>query len=116
MGTKPGKQIIKQGLFKSKWFKLFNQYKQEAEDTFPAFAQRFAWNLFDQILFTTNFFEIKSGTHYFSEASIFDEAFLKQYKGKYKGNPFRTYVGKRYTGAYSDHFPVYLHLKLKIWF
>lgn len=72
------------------------------------------WNLFDQILFTTNFFEIKSGTHYFSEAYIFDEAFLKQYKGKYKGNPFRTYVGKRYTGAYSDHFPVYLHLKLKI--
>ena len=27
MGTKPGKQIIKQGLFKSKGFKLFNQYK-----------------------------------------------------------------------------------------
>lgn len=72
------------------------------------------WNLFDQILFTTNFFEIKSGTHYFSEASIFDKAFLKQYKGKYKGSPFRTYVGKRYTGGYSDHFPVYLHLKLKI--
>ena len=38
MGTKPGKQIIKQGLFKSKGFKQFNQYKQEAEDTFPAFA------------------------------------------------------------------------------
>ncbi|MDO7722562.1 MAG: hypothetical protein MUP75_03835, partial [Nitrosopumilus sp.] len=49
MGTKPGKQIIKQGLFKSKGFKQFNQYKQEAEDTFPAFAQRFAKNLFDQI-------------------------------------------------------------------
>ena len=49
MGTKPGKQIIKQGLFKSKGFKQFNQYKQEAEDTFPAFAQRFAKNLFAQI-------------------------------------------------------------------
>jgi len=49
MGTKPGKQIIKQGLFKSKGFKQFNHYKQEAEDTFPAFAQRFAKNLFDQI-------------------------------------------------------------------
>ncbi|WP_428324835.1 hypothetical protein [Nitrosopumilus sp.] len=49
MGTKPGKQIIKQGLFKSKGFKLFNQYKQEAEDTFPTFAQRFAKNLFEQI-------------------------------------------------------------------
>ena len=49
MGTKPGKQIIKQGLFKSKGFKLFNQYKQEAEDSFPTFAQRFAKNLFEQI-------------------------------------------------------------------
>lgn len=74
---------------------------------------RHQWNLFDQILFTTNFFEIKSGAHHFSEANIFDKAFLKQYKGKYKGSPFRTYVGKRYKGGYSDHFPVYLHLKLK---
>ena len=49
MGTKPGKQIIKQGLFKSKGFQQFNHYKQEAEDEFPAFAQRFAKNLFDQI-------------------------------------------------------------------
>ena len=49
MGTKPGKKIIRQGLFKTKGFKLFNQYKQEAEDTFPAFAQRFAKNLFAQI-------------------------------------------------------------------
>ena len=47
MGTKPGKQIIKQGLFKSKGFKLFNQYKQEAEDTFPAFAHRFAKKIDD---------------------------------------------------------------------
>ena len=34
MGTKPGKQIIKQGLFKSKGFKQFNQYKEEAETLF----------------------------------------------------------------------------------
>ena len=49
MGTKPGKQIIKQGLFKSKGFKQFNQYKEEAENTFPDFAKRFAKNLYDQI-------------------------------------------------------------------
>ena len=49
MGTKPGKQIIKQGLFKSQGFKLFNHYKEEAEDAFPKFAQRFAKNLFEQI-------------------------------------------------------------------
>ena len=35
MGTKPGKQIIKQGLFKSKGYKLFKKYKEETENEFP---------------------------------------------------------------------------------
>ena len=69
------------------------------------------WNLFDQILFTTNFFEFKKGAHSFSKAEVFDADFLKQYKGKYKGSPFRTFVWKFYKGGYSDHFPVYLRLK-----
>lgn len=69
------------------------------------------WNLFDQILFTTNFFEYAEGKHSFSQVNIFDIDFLKQYKGKYKGSPFRTYVGYKYKGGFSDHFPVYLHLK-----
>ena len=49
MSTKSGKQIIKQGLFKSKGFKLFNQYKEEAENEFPKFAQRFADDLLREI-------------------------------------------------------------------
>ncbi len=69
------------------------------------------WNIFDQIFFSTNFFESKLHTHRFSKVNIFDEEFLKQFKGKYKGTPFRTYVGKKYKGGYSDHFPVYIHLK-----
>lgn len=69
------------------------------------------WNLFDQIIFSTNFFDYKKGTHSFATADIFDEHFLTQWKGKYKGNPFRTYVGKKYLGGYSDHFPVYIRLK-----
>ena len=69
------------------------------------------WNLFDQILFSTNFFEATPNKHRFSKADIFDKEFLKQFKGKYKGSPFRTYVGRRYKGGYSDHFPVYIQLK-----
>ncbi len=72
---------------------------------------RFQWNLFDQILFTTNFFQYSPGKFSFSRADIFDRRFLTQFKGKYKGNPFRTYVGRKYKGGYSDHFPVYLLLK-----
>ena len=54
MSTKPGKQIIKQGLFKSKGFKLFNQYKEETENEFPNFAKRFASDLLKEIKSDTN--------------------------------------------------------------
>ncbi len=69
------------------------------------------WYLFDQILFTTNLFEYESKRHSFSKVNIFDLEFLKQYKGKYKNFPFRTFVGRKYKGGYSDHFPVFLHLR-----
>ena len=42
MGTKPGKQIIKQGLFKSKGYRMFSKYKLEAEMELPKLAERFA--------------------------------------------------------------------------
>lgn len=67
------------------------------------------WNLFDQILFTTNFF--KRNTLNYESAHIFDVDFLKLFNGKYKGIPYRTYVGKKYKGGYSDHFPVYIVLE-----
>ena len=74
-------------------------------------SYRKSWSLFDQILVSHNFFNYKKGTHSFAHASIFDDTFLKEYKGKYKGSPFRTYVGSKYLGGYSDHFPVYIQLK-----
>jgi hypothetical protein len=49
MTTKPGKQIIKQGLFKSKGYKLFKKYKEEAENDFPNFAERFTNDLLREI-------------------------------------------------------------------
>ena len=70
-----------------------------------------SWNLFDQFVITHNFFERKKNSLRFVDANIFDEDFLKLYDGKYKGSPYRTYVGKRYKGGYSDHFPVYMTIK-----
>ena len=49
MGTKAGKKIIKQGLFKSKGYRQFNQYKEEYETKFPEFATRFTNALLQQI-------------------------------------------------------------------
>ena len=76
-------------------------------------SHNFEWNLFDQIIITHNFFERKSNTLRFVNAEIYDADFLKQYDGKYKGTPYRTYVGTTYKGGYSDHFPVYMILNKK---
>lgn len=70
-----------------------------------------SWMLFDQIMVSHNFLNYEKGTHSFAHANIFDEGFLMEFKGKYKGTPYRTYVGRKYIGGYSDHFPVYIQLK-----
>jgi len=71
----------------------------------------FQWNMFDQILCSVNMLSPHDNGFVFSEADVYDEEYLKQYKGRYKGVPFRTYVGKKYKGGYSDHFPVYMILE-----
>ncbi len=90
---------------------LFNPMETLLSFTRGSSNHKFNWNLFDQILFTTNFFGQEENKHSFSHANIFDDIFLTQFEGKYKGNPFRTFVGRKYKGGFSDHFPVYIHLK-----
>lgn len=90
---------------------LYNPMKKLLTNSEGSLNYKGEWNLFDQIIFTTNFFDYKKHTHSFAFADIFDEHFLTQWKGKYKGNPFRTFAGRKYIGGYSDHFPVYIQLK-----
>lgn len=70
-----------------------------------------SWNLFDQIIFSKNFLDKEEGKFYFKHAEVFNKDWMKIYKGKFKGSPFRTYIGKWYQGGFSDHFPVYAFLK-----
>ncbi|RNL81889.1 endonuclease [Sinomicrobium pectinilyticum] len=74
----------------------------------------FKWNLFDQILFSRDFFTEEKGTHSFVKAGIFNKRFLAEWTGRFKDTPFRTYAGRRYLGGYSDHFPVYIQLRLNM--
>ena len=69
------------------------------------------WNLFDQIIITKNFLEPEIDKHHFKHAEVFNRKWLKIFRGKLKGSPFRTYIGPWYQGGFSDHFPVYLYLK-----
>lgn len=71
------------------------------------------WHLFDQILISHNFLKLHNNPFQFDTAVIYHPHELQEYSGKYKGTPFRTYVGKKYLGGYSDHFPVYATFRLK---
>ncbi len=49
MGTQAGKEIMKQGLLRSKGYKQFNHYKDKTEQEFGAFAERFVTSLHQAI-------------------------------------------------------------------
>lgn len=91
---------------------LYNPMRKLLTKRSGTTSYRGEWNLFDQIVFSNQFHKFEAKTHSFAYSKIFSKDFLKVYRGRYKGAPFRTYVGKKYQGGYSDHFPVYIVLKL----
>ena len=90
---------------------LFNPFKTVWSQDVGSLSHNFEWNLFDQILFSTNFFNTKESQLTFHKADVYNIKTLTQYHGKYSGQPFRTYIGKKYKGGYSDHFPVFITLR-----
>ena len=70
------------------------------------------WQVFDQIIVTPAVIDDKSGLH-FKEgtARIFWMDFMLEDDDTYHGKKlFRTYVGPRYFGGFSDHLPVFIDL------
>jgi len=65
------------------------------------------WYLFDQIIISNNFMKQSGNSFRFEHAKVFNPRNLQEFEGKQKGNPFRTFLGRRYRGGLSDHFPVY---------
>ena len=72
-------------------------------------AYQDAWSLFDQIILSHQWVRKTNGFEYY-KARVFNEPWLTQRLGHFKGYPFRTYGGGTWLGGYSDHFPVYVFL------
>lgn len=92
---------------------LFNPMESIWSYSRGSVNHNFTWILFDQILMSSNIMEEGFGPFTFLQADIFDKKFLTQNDGKYKGQPYRTYVGKKYKGGFSDHFPVFVQIAEK---
>ncbi len=68
------------------------------------------WSLFDQILVSQSLLG-KDYTHLkLLKAVIYKKPFLVNKDGRYKGYPYRTFVGNTFQGGYSDHLPVFVVL------
>jgi len=77
-----------------------------------------AWNLFDQILLSTNWKSNKTENDMKFNLSnyksiVYNNQALLETSGKYAGYPKRTYQGSKFNAGYSDHFPVALIFTLK---
>ena len=70
-------------------------------------AYRDSWNLFDQILLSTNWNYPKNSINTY-KSIIYKFTDMIETKGKYAGYPKRTWNGDQFRGGYSDHFPVAL--------
>jgi hypothetical protein len=70
------------------------------------------WQIFDQIIVTPALMENGRGLHYQEgSARIFHADFMLEDDETYHGKKlFRTYIGPRYFGGFSDHLPVYIDL------
>ncbi len=68
------------------------------------------WNLFDQIIISSELTKTDYATYRIYKAGIFNKTYLTNSKGRYKGYPYRSFADGAFTGGFSDHFPVYLYL------
>lgn len=108
-----GLQAIDASQLKGK--QLFNTMAALEKQGKGTYNYRGDWNMLDQIIINKGLFKAKKQTKgwQYLDGTIFDEEFLKETSGKFKGNPFRTFVGTKYLGGTSDHFPIYVHLERK---
>ena len=76
---------------------------------------QYRWQIFDQIIISSSLYNDCESIHYKKKsATIFHDDFLFVEDETYGGKKlFRTYVGPKYQGGYSDHLPVYIDLNPK---
>ena len=89
---------------------LFNPMEDLAKQGYGSLAYRDSWNLFDQIIISTELTKKDFSSYRFYQAGIYNKTYLVNAHGRYKGYPYRSFASGSYTGGYSDHFPVYIYL------
>lgn len=88
---------------------LYNCFAEKDAEGLGTYNYRGNWNLLDQVILSTSFFDKKSHLK-FQSAHIYRQEKMMFTHDKYGPTPSRTYGGPNYYGGYSDHLPVYVEV------
>ncbi len=103
MKAKGNKAKLKEGDF-------FNPMWELNKKGFGSLAWHDSWNLFDQIVMSQSLLGKDYSHLKYLKAVIYRKPFLLNKSGRYRGYPYRTFVGNTFQGGYSDHLPVFVVL------
>jgi len=104
----PFDESVKKHLVTADYFNPMERLKAKGEGSL---IYKKDWLLFDQIIFSINFFNDSNNELTYRYADIFHPDFIRTWHGKHKDDPHRTYIGKWHQGGFSDHFPVFIYLE-----
>jgi hypothetical protein len=103
LGAKKEINDVKEGEF-------YNTLWKTLDRGIGSLAYNDQWNLFDQIIISSELAHADRSKLKFWKAEIFNRAFLTQQEGKYKGTPLRTHAAGVWLNGYSDHYPTMIYL------
>jgi endonuclease/exonuclease/phosphatase family metal-dependent hydrolase len=109
LNTLKAKQVKKE-IGNNDLYNLF--YTKSKTPEFGTYKYQGIWSVSDHLIVNGTLLNSANTTHVKnSEAYIYNEKFLLEKDEKYYGmKPFRTNIGPRYNGGFSDHLPIYMDL------
>ncbi len=94
---------------------LYNMFFHRIKERdLGTYKYRGRWQILDQFIVSGNFLSEKSRLQIKNnEAHIYKAPFLLEADERYGGKqPYRTSLGPRYIGGYSDHLPIYMDIAI----
>ncbi|MCH5217597.1 MAG: endonuclease/exonuclease/phosphatase family protein [Muribaculaceae bacterium] len=87
----------------------YNPFWKMLDKGIGSYIYRGGWDLFDQIIVNYNLVKGNNGLKYKS-CKVWNNQFLLQQDGQYKGYPLRTFSAGKWSNGYSDHLPTEIFL------
>lgn len=89
---------------------LYNPLEKAHKQGLGTSCYRDQWDVLDQMIFSPSWLPANDHSWFLKKVGIFNKSFLINPKGRYKGYPFRSFAGGKFTNGYSDHYPVYAYI------